>query len=146
MSEKTSRLLLILEAVVIVFPLSGLAVIATAIFVLDMFKYQQISVMALGVLAIVSLSAIGSGWRLFIIYLRNGIDGLQSQPFGWWTAIFLGVLVLIGSFISNVLPPSPEYSRMWSFRLEFNLFVSGWPLLVPFGHLGLERLRRKKLS
>lgn len=146
MSEKTSRLLLILEAIFIAFPFSAISTFVSFTYVLNMFKYQHFSVMALGIFALISLVAIGSGWWLFIIYLRKGISGLKSQHFSCWVVIFLGVLILIGSFVSRLLPPSPEYSRMWDFRLDFDLFISALPLLVPLGHLALERLFRKPVK
>jgi hypothetical protein len=147
MSERTSRFILILEAIVIALPISGFALLAAIVLVPDVFLYPGLShVVALGILALISLFAIGSGWRLFIIFLRHGRDGLKSQHFGWWVMILAGVLVLIASLLSNILPPSPEYSRWWTFRLSFDGFVLGAPILIPLCHLAFERFLRKPSS
>ena len=140
MSKKTSRLLLILEAIIIATPLTGLAILASILLTTSSYD------LVLGILAIISLFAIGSGWRLFIIFFRRGVNELKSQHFGWWVIIFVGVLVAIGSLISNLLPPSPEYSRWWMFRLSFDGFVYGLPMFIPFCHLALESLLRKSNS
>jgi hypothetical protein len=144
MSEKTSRFLLILEAIIIALPLSGLGVFASIFLIGDIFQFPRLFyVVALGILALISLSALASGWRLFIIFLRKGRDELKSQHFGWWIVILAGVLVLVSSLISNLLPPSPEYSDWWMFRFSFDGFIYSAPLLIPFCHLALERFLRK---
>jgi hypothetical protein len=112
-----------------------------------MFKYPKLSyVIALGILALICLLSIISGGKLFIAFIRGGINDLKRHRFGWWAIIFAGVLVLIGSLFSNLLPPSVEYSEWWSFRFTFNVFVFGSPALIPLCHLALERIFRKSSS
>ena len=146
MPEKTSRFILILEAALIGFPLSGLAVWGSIILIIEAIKFRYGVSIAIGVLAFLGLLAIGSAWRLFIIYLSKGIKELKSQSFGWWALILTGVLILIASFISNVLPPSPEYSRMWNFRAIFDAAIFGSPMLIPIIHLAIERYFRNTPS
>jgi len=143
MSEKTSRIILIIEAV-LTLPISGLAVFAAGMFIVDIFRYSSVSyVITSGILALISLAAIVSGWRLFIAFYRGGAHNLQKQHIGWWLALLAGILILIGSLISNLLPPSPEYSNMWIFRLSFDLFIYASPLLIPTIQLALEKFARK---
>jgi hypothetical protein len=98
---------------------------------------------ALAILALMSTTAIVSGWRLFIAFVRGGARNLQKRHFGWWLTLLVGVLILIGSLISNILPPSPGLSRKWWFRWDFNIFILAFPLLIPLIHLALEKFLRK---
>ena len=144
MSEKISRYLFIAETILIALPLSSLGVLVSVSLILDMFEFPTLfNVVALGILAFICLLAIGSGGKIFIIFIRRGINDLKKQHFAWWLVIFAGVLVLIGSLISNLLPPSREYTMLSDFRFSFNLFVFGAPVLIPLCHLVLERVFRK---
>ena len=144
MPANTTRVLLILEAVLIATPISGLAILESGLLLDEAIRFPRLwYTLALGVLALISLSSIVSGWRLFIVFLRGGQNKLQSQHFGWWSVILVGVLVLVGSLISNLLPPSPEYSYWAAFRFSYNGFVLGSPLLIPFCHLAIERFLRR---
>ena len=147
MSERISRSLFIVETILIALPLSGLGVFVSVSHILDMFEYPTLFyVVALGILAFICLLSIGSGGKLFIVFIRGGINDLRKQHFGWWIIIFAGVLVLIGSLISILLPPSVEYSDWWSFRFSFNVFIFGSPVLIPLCHLVIERIFRKSNS
>ena len=150
MSEKTSRSLFIVETVLIALPLSCLGVfesVSLIINAIDAFMYPQLFyVVALGMLAFICLLSIGSGGKLFIVFIHGGINDLRKQHFGWWLIVFAGVLVLVGSLVSNLLPPSREYTAWWDFRFSFNVFVFGSPVLIPFCHLVLERTFRKSNS
>ena len=147
MSEKISRYLFIGETILIALPLSCLGVFESVSLIIDMFKYPKLSyVIALGILALICLLSIISGGKIFIAFIRGSINDLKRHRIGWWVIIFAGVLVLIGSLFSNLLPPSVEYSEWWSFRFTFNVFVFGSPALIPLCHLALERIFRKSSS
>ena len=147
MSEKISRSLFIVETILIALPLSSLGVLVSVSHILDVFEYPKLFyIVALGILAFICLLSIGSGGRLFIVFIRGGINDLRKQHFGWWVIIFAGVLVLIGSLFSNLLPPSIEYTDWWSFRFNFDVFIFGSPVLIPLCHLVLERVFRKSNS
>ena len=144
MTEKTSRILLILEAVLIATPLTFLALVATYLHVSDLFKFPMLAyVIALGLLTLLSLGAIASGWRLFAAFLLGGTSELKRQHPAWWVMILAGVLILFGSFVSKLLPPSPEYSMWWSFRFDFDMFTLCAPILIPLCHLAAERVLRQ---
>jgi hypothetical protein len=146
MSEKTSRYILILEAALIALPLSSLAIWGSISFIIEALNFRYAISIIMGILAFFGLLAIGSGWHLFIIYLRKGGKELKNQPIGWWLIIFIGVMILVASLISNLLPPSPEYSRWWNFRALFDVVAFGLPMLIPLCHLAFERLFRKTSS
>jgi hypothetical protein len=144
MSQKIGRILLIVEAVVIALPISALAVIATVVFVNDIRRLIGFSLHdTLAVLSVLCLAAVCSGWRLFIAYFRGGLSSLRKQHLGWWAMIVVGLLILLAALVSRQLPPSPEYSEWWYFRIDFNVFVLAIPILIPLGHLAFERFIRK---
>ena len=143
MSEKTSRIILTIEAVLIVLPITGMGIYLTIGEIASVFWNPSILNIASAILALMSTTAIVSGWRLFIAFLRGGASKLQTQHIGWWLALLAGLLILIGSLTSNLLPPSPEYSPMWTFRFNFDLFIYASPLLIPLIHLALEKFVRK---
>ncbi len=144
MPEKMSRLLLIIEAILIATPLSLLALADTFLLVSDAFEFPALSyVVALSFLALFSLAAIASGWRLFATFLRGGTKELKHRNSAWWFVILTGVLILLSSIISKLLPPSPEYSAWSEFRFQFEAFALSTPILVPLCHLAAERFLRR---
>lgn len=143
MSEKTSRIILTIEAILIVLPITGMGVFSSASLIDSIFWRQSIHNITLVILTLISTTAIVSGWRLFIAFFRGGASNLQNQHIGWWLALLAGILVLIGSLASNLLPASSEYSDMWWFRFDFDLFIYASPLLIPLSHLALEKFVRK---
>jgi len=145
MSEKTSRLLLIFEFVFIVLPLSALAIWASVVLISEMLKNPEFSNGALGLLAFLSLLAIGSGWRLFVAFFRKGVNGLRIQSLVWWVMIITGVLILVGALISYLFPLYLN-SKWFEFRINFSAFAFGLPLLIPLCHLAFERFSRKSSS
>ena len=140
MSNKTSRTLLIVEAIIIALPVSLLATLVTGFYVnqarrLIGFDYVD----AQAIFSLLSLAAICSGWRLFGAYFRGGADNLRRQHTAWWAVTGLGVLILLAAWISRVIPPTPAYSFWSSFQLSFEGFVYASPILIPLVHLAFER-------
>jgi len=110
----------------------------------DMSKYLSLDAIVMyGSVFLISLVAIASGWQLIIAYFRGGLTNLRRQPIGWWAMTFVGVLVLIGSFVSNEQPHSFELSASDFFRGTFDSFRYGIFLLIPLGHLAFERFLRR---
>ena len=144
MSEKISRLLLILEVVFIALPLSCLATVASLLAIWDMSKYLTLySVVMYGSVFLISLLAIMSGWLLTFAYLRGGVISLRRQHFGWWVLTLVGVAILVGSFISYEQPYPIELSVSFFFRGTFDSFRYGILLLIPLCHLALEKFLRQ---
>ena len=147
MSQKASRNLLVVEAFVIALPVSFFATIAPVFFV--RITRQTVGFALhdwLAVLSILCLAAIFSGWYLFVAYLRGGTSLLQKQSVGWWIMIGVGMLILIASIISRLLPPSTPYSPWDDFRSDFHHFTLALPVLIPIGHLAYERFIRKQIA
>jgi hypothetical protein len=144
MSPKTSRTLLILEAILIGAPVTLFALIYSCSSISSLLKFPNLPyVVALAILALFSLLAISSGWRLFAAFLQGGTEKLQRQHTVWWVMIGIGIVLLFGSILSRLFPPSPEYSFWWSFRLDFEIFALCTPVLIPLCHLTAERVLRR---
>ena len=144
MSVKTSRNFLILEAILIVTPVTLFALIYSYSRFSSLFKFPNLPyVVPLAILAFFSLMAVGSGWRLFAAFLQGGAEQLRHQHTIWWAMIGIGIVILFGSVISRLLPPSPEYSFWGSFRFDFEFFALCTPVLIPLCHLAAERAFRR---
>jgi hypothetical protein len=144
MSNRVSGNLLIVEAVIIMLPISALTLLITGGFI--MFGQWSILGNILAILSALCLAAICSGWRLFVAYLHGGVDNLRQQHLVWWAVIAIGMLILLAAWISKILPPSPEFSQWGDFRSLFEAFVFASPILIPLIHLVFERFFRKTMQ
>lgn len=140
MLEKGDRILLVTEAVLIALPISILALLTVALYVSGPLRPRLLAAnIGFGLTILLSLLALFSGWRLFVIFLFRGIARLRQQAWGWWAVLIAGVFVLVGSLIVNLLP----YMATSSGIEHFAVFVLALPILAPLCHLALERLLRK---
>ena len=144
MPTKLSRILLIVEAFVFGLPASVLILAYTNFFIHENSDYLRFShqVDTIAVLLILYLLAIGSGWRLFIAYLRGGAANLYRLHWIWWAAVILGAIILLASLLSIILPVLPE-SRGWLFQYNFQPFAVTFPWNILLIHLTIERFWRK---
>jgi hypothetical protein len=142
MPEKTSRIILIIEITLTVGPISLGAIFATFGLLLNVISPTSLISIVLVVLAFFSLFAIASGWILFIVFFQGGGAALHRTHFIYWIASLIGCVILVASFTSYLMPPSPGYSDWWHFREHFNYFASGLALILPLGHLAAERFVR----
>jgi hypothetical protein len=143
MSEKISRIILTIEAILIVLPITGLAIFATYALIVNLFP-PSLPIIFFVILALINLAAILSGWRLFIAFLRGGASNLQKHHSIWWLMILAGLLILIVSLLVVIILPSLGHTykiRTASFILFGFLYAS--PLLIPLIHLALEKFVRK---
>jgi hypothetical protein len=146
MSEKTSRIILIIEAVLIVLPITILAILLSIIVLLQNGIYSAHSIFSTSFalpFILISLAAILSGWRLFIAFLRGGASNLQEKHIFWWWVLMEGVLVIIASWTFFLLPAPSKHSIIWYIRIDFSKFILASPLLIPLTHLALEKFVRK---
>jgi hypothetical protein len=144
MSMKTSRILLIVEAIIIATPISILAFMVSFMLITDIFWSNfRLNIVVHGVLSFISLVAIVSGWLLFVAFISGGTIELRRQPFFMWLMIIPGLMILIGSLIESQLPLSKSPSIWWYFRVDSDMYRLSAPLLIPLVHLVLERFVRK---
>lgn len=142
MSEKLSRIILSVEAVLIVLPFIWVAGIKTLLIIFTVSDLLNVA-KEFSITILIILMILASWWRLFIAFIRGGSSNLHKQHLGWWLALLAGAVILIGCLISNFLPRSPAYSRMDAFRFELESFWGAKRLLIPTIHLALEKFLRK---
>jgi len=154
MSEKTSQRILIGELIIIVLPLSLVLFFYTFIFIYSRISNFQWSFivdrnlthlfdMILPLFALLACVSIAAGLVISQKFLRNGKAGLDTIGIIWWILAFLGAAIAISAKTVPLLPPSPERSPMYWFRIEFEVFKFGIPVLIPLIHVLLEKYFRK---
>ncbi|MEN8169917.1 MAG: hypothetical protein ABFS08_06810 [Pseudomonadota bacterium] len=135
MRNKVSRIILLVQAVVLCLPLTYLyifQVIPAELYFLgnDPFESPVITVMV----SIVIMAGLASGWRLIIAFVFYGRDKLSTLPTFWWiiagALAVLSITSFIHSSITTELNPSSFNSLGW-----------GVFFVIPFFHLLFERYR-----
>lgn len=143
MSASMSRRVFLAEVVFVAVPFSlAYLLFGTALFVLPAFTTALWPYQAVGVLGSGVFVAVLAAWVLILSYLRAGADGLRARGPAWWMVAGAGAVIVLAAALSTALPPSVEYSNMWVFREQLELFRFGVPLLFPLAHLLVERARR----
>jgi hypothetical protein len=100
----------------------------------------------LDLFALLACVSIISGLVISQKFLRHGKVGLDATGIIWWILSFLGGVIAIAARIVPLLPPSPERSAIFWFRIEFEAFKNGIPVLIPLIHLLLEKHTRKPVE
>jgi len=135
MTDLTSRIILGVETLIIVTPLSLLFGYGLPVFFHDAFHSPTADVWALSAAGIIILATLCCAWVLIWGFLIRGIGTLRSLSFYWWVlpAIsgVLSLLVPLQLLFVDTLKPS-----------AFNTFGWGIPFLIPLVHLFLERRLR----
>lgn len=154
MSEKTSQRILIGELIIIVLPLSLILFFYTFFFIYSRISKFQWSFivdrnlsylfdMILSLFALLACVSVAAGLVISQKFLRNGKAGLDTIGIIWWILAFLGAAIAISAKLVPLLPSSPERSLMYWFRIEFEVFEYGIPVLIPLIHLLVEKYLRK---
>lgn len=130
----TSRRLAVLEAAVILLPLTVVAALGTlwsgrylAVAMVDLRFDLLTLVSALGVAGLLGVIA---GWWLLIGFIRHGQAALRAQsPLAWMGAALGAITAITGAALA--------------FSGQGLIFASGLPALIPLAHLWYERGRAK---
>lgn len=140
MIERISRIVLAVEAGLILVPLTLLAMYG--LFLLLLVGAFAVDSWFLVLLPLFALAALGCGWHLVLTFVRFGRVGLAALPLGLWIApIAIAVISLLALFA--VLSGSHIAQNG---GLAFEMFLSGSPALVPLVHLATERWMRANFS
>ncbi len=146
MSVKASRLIFIIEYIIIVVPLSLLLLVATIMkttITIGFFNWYNITNT---LFALIACAAVLSGIGIGGTFIKQGYSEIHNSKPILWVFVFLGATLSLAAGISIILPPSPEYSVQEMFRNDFELFILGFPMIIPLAHLILERFLRKEKS
>ena len=145
MSQRVSRILFAAEVCLIAAPLSVLVVTFGAFWSFQpLFVGADWIAITIALLAALSFAALFAGWLLATRFLKSGRTALEGTARGWWLLAASGAALAVTAAASSYLPPSEPYSPMWEFRWNFGVFSTALPLLVPFAHRALVRLRSRR--
>lgn len=125
-----------LEVLVLIAPMSLLLGVAAPIVLAEsmsewMHPYGPILVTAVVAAAAAMLALWALAWSSLVACTRFG-----PRTFRLLIALCAaGSLAALSAFVSNRLPPSPEYSQLWHLRDSLAPFALGLAMLVPATHL-----------
>lgn len=135
--EKASRLLIALEMLCIMAPMSLLLLILCSALLGagSSFKLADLALlMQLGFAAL----PFACGWRLAVSLLFRGRVGMANLAAPIWWLAMLGALLTLAGCAAAVLPRS-MFEALNQLANVLRPFTFGAPLLLPFAHLMFER-------
>jgi hypothetical protein len=140
MSERISRIILGIEALIICFPLTFLFMAAVIPSSFSSFKYLPIDeAYATAATSLVIFGTLACAWRLIFSFLFPGRTALRNTSNYWWLLPFLSagvaLAVTVHLWSADVIEPS-----------AINTFGWGVPFLIPLAHLCVERWWRSSAN
>ena len=144
MSERWSKVLVAIEALVLAVPvtlLAALALLGAATYFLtaNSEPYER----AQSIVYLVPLPPLAAGWTLIARFLGSGRAGLRSaRAYLWWLAVVGVALVISAAWVGYRLDTHDlEYEpTLWKWLLlYFRDLAFGLPAIVPLVHLAIER-------
>jgi hypothetical protein len=140
MSDRASRVILGVEALIICLPLTILFVVAvlpSSFYFLPRSEDAQDYAMASASLII--LATLVCAWLLVLSFLLRGSNALRRLSLYWWAPPFLSAVLAFAAIVYLWLETEPQPSWIYMF---------GWgiPLVVPLGHLCGERWWRSSAN
>lgn len=143
MTEQLSKILLAIEAIVIVAPMTLLfSLVAVEMFV-SPFQFERLWQLELLAAAIIVVSLV-AGWSLMARFWRYGARSLESASWFLWGMSLTGAAATLIS-VACLATGAP---LGWPRSAERSLWALAWglPLLLPLGHLLAERHCRSTVN
>jgi hypothetical protein len=138
MTESTSKIVLGIEAILLVLPVGGLLVIFVP-WVLTEVRSGG-SMVSLGI-AIASIVPFLAGVWLMLGFWLHGASGIRGKRRHAWTAAHVGAaLVIVATIVTVIAVFVPGLRGVAEVSA---LFMFGLPLLIPLMHLSLESIHRR---
>jgi len=139
MTQTTSKILLGLEALLLVVPVTLLFMIGASDLYFSVLGFQEGWLTRLLVLLIVTM-ALFAGWWLMVQFWRHGSGRLLSAPGYVWALVMLAAVAVV---VASVLAlASSTFAVLEPLAERLRILLFGLPLLIPLAHLGSERLFR----
>lgn len=133
MSEKESRILLALEALLLCLPLTSVFVVyGFPAFIDFSLRPPHYADWIANAFILLTLAA---AWILLLTFVVRGRTALRKLSVYWWLLPVLAACLVVISLIRLAVAVAVE--PHW-----FNLFGWGLPLLFPLTHVCIERWRR----
>lgn len=136
MTILTSRIILGIETLIIVTPLSLLFGYGLPVMFHDAFYSPTAKAWALAVVGVIILTTLFCAWVLIVRFLFRGIGGLRSISIYWWVLPVITGGVSLAVTLHVLFAKDIEPSAL-------NTFGWGIPFLIPLVHLLLERWKRR---
>ena len=134
MSERVSKLILGIEALLLAVPVTFLFLIW---FPDELYRSAEYGGFVNRISAALAGSTLVAGWWLMAIFWHRGSTGLrETYAVAWVVAGCGSVATLLVGAVLWLLPQK-------EFRQQFGVLAFGLPLLIPFLHLLIERMRRE---
>ncbi len=138
MPESLSRVLLVIEALVILLPTTLLALYGSVFFIGAGIGegIGHIRRMPL-LLDFAALAALFALWSLVFRFVRGGRRALRASSRTQWATVGMGaVLALLGLVVVWADPSFPGSTSLWEWGV--GLLSFGSPALIPLAHLAIE--------
>lgn len=136
MTQSTSKLILGLEAFLLVTPVTFLYLVGASDVFFSILELRTGWFIRLLAFALASTSLV-TGWWLMVQFWRHGAERLSaSTNVAWVLVLFSGIAVVAASILvltSLAIPSIDGFAR------QVGILVFGLPLLVPLAHLWAER-------
>jgi hypothetical protein len=137
MRESTSKIVLGIEAVLLVLPVGGLLAIFVPWVLTEVFSNGDAVSLGIAVASIVPFLA---GVWLMLGFWIHGAEGIRGRRRHAWIAAHVGAaLVILATLVTAIAVFVPGLRRVAEVSA---LFMFGLPLLIPLTHLSLESIHR----
>lgn len=140
MPIRVSRILLLVEGVVLVLPIGALflTLIPGALFFFTSLSAFAASALTatIGVALLATLGVMGTFWS-------HGAEGLHSVPRSWWWLCAAGAAIALIGGVSWMFRKSIHLPG-GDFFVVLRLAAYGVPLLIPFAHVLIEYFFRTR--
>jgi hypothetical protein len=133
---KMQKRVLLLEMVVFVLPIFVLFILGGYEILKNSIIYPSLADTLVSIIVVMVALVFISMFRLFLVACFNKNYSIKIDI----VLVIIGGIIAIASLISNMLPLKEDYSAMWQFRTDFNLFALGLPLVLVATHLAIEAL------
>jgi hypothetical protein len=137
MKESTSKIVLGIEAVLLVLPVGGLLVIFVPWVLTEVLRNGDMVSLGIAVTSIIPFLA---GVWLMLGFWLDGAKGVREKHYAWIAARSGAVLVILATIVTVIAVFVPGLRRVAEVSA---LFMFGLPLLIPLMHLSLESSHRR---
>jgi hypothetical protein len=139
MPEPVSRVLVAVEALIILLPTTLLALYGM-VFLLGAGVGNGVAQIDLAplVLMVASLSGLAVGWLLTIRFIRGGNRALRASTRAQWSVAGIGAALALLAFIVVLLDQSFPVPATLAEASGLGLLSFGAPALIPFTHIAIE--------
>jgi hypothetical protein len=143
MPIRFSKILLLIEALFLIVPISLLFTTLLPAAFSFLFKFKSLSSSASSLLVFVMGAALLSSARVLAAFYCEGASGLRRVHGVWWCLCAAGASISVAGVVTSILKRSVGVSDS-DFVFVLKLASMGILLIIPLAHVLLELLFRSK--